>query len=497
MWTAGRFIAVALLCWLGATSSGFSQPVGASVGSGASGYASVEGVVVDSLRGGTLRDATIMVAHAGRLGVSDPVGRFRIDSIPPGSHRLWLYHAFLDTVGVSVMTEPLTLAAGTSAVVAIAIPSAESIRAAACSNSARGESAVIGRVLDAESAEPLANASVSLGWLEASWSPRTGFRLTPYSRDVITSESGAYRICGLPADLEATLAARAGTMTTAAVPVIVGGAPLVIRTLRIPSAEAAPLAEGERSGARENVIEAANSGGGEVPLRRGRASVTGQIIDRTGEAIPGARVSVIGAAGAVLSDTLGRFTLDRLPPGTQSLLVRRLGFVPLEMPVELSTAAPLEMAIEMAEYIPVLEEVRVRADPYASLDGTGFYARMRMGGGGKFITLEDIEQRKANRLIDLFQGVPGITYTSVAGTRQIAGLRGRCMNLYIDGYMWHHTSPDDDISDFVLPEEVGAIEIHSATSVPPQFARKIGHRPCGAIMLWTRVKMKQRLRPAR
>ena len=167
------------------------------------------------------------------------------------------------------------------------------------------------------------------------------------------------------------------------------------------------------------------------------------------------------------------------------------------MPVELSTAAPLEMAIEMVEYIPVLEEVRVRADPYASLDATGFYARMRMGGAGKFITLEEIEQRKANRLIDLFLGVPGITYTSVAGKRQIAGLRGRCMNLYVDGHMWHHTSPDDDISDFVLPEEVGVIEIHSPTTVPPQFAGKIGHRPCGAIMLWTRVKLKMRLRPAR
>jgi hypothetical protein len=454
-------------------------------------------VVVDSLRGGILRDATIMVAQAGRLGVSDPAGRFRIDSIPPGSHRLWLYHAFLDTVGVSVTTEPLMLAAGTSAVVAIAIPSAESIRAAACRNSASGESAVIGRVLDAETAEPLANASVSLGWFEASWSRQTGFRLTPHSRDVITSESGAYRICGLPADLEATLAARTGTMTTAAVPVIVGGAPLVIRTLRIPSTDAAPLAEAPGSAAREGVIEATNTSGVEVPLRRGRASVTGQIISRTGDAIAGARVSVIGAAGAVLSDSAGKFALDRLPPGTQSLLVRRLGFVPVEMPVELSTSAPLQMAIEMVDYIPVLEEVHVRAASYSSLDATGFYSRMRMGGGGKFLTLEDIERRNANRLIDLFHTIPGINYTSVKGRRQIEGVRGGCMNLYIDGYMWHHTSPDDDISDFVLPEEIAAIEVHSPTSVPPQFFSKIGHRPCGAIMLWTRVKMKQRLRPAR
>jgi hypothetical protein len=174
-----------------------------------------------------------------------------------------------------------------------------------------------------------------------------------------------------------------------------------------------------------------------------------------------------------------------------------LGFVPVEMPVELSSSAPLQMSIEMVEYIPVLEEVRVRADPYSSLDQTGFYARMRMGGGGKFITLEEIERRKANRLIDLFQTIPGIGYTRVRGARQIATLRGKCMNLYIDGFMWHHTSPDDDISDFVLPEEIAGIEVHSPTSVPPQFASKIGHRPCGAIMLWTRVKMKQRLRPAR
>ena len=73
--------------------------------SGAS-LSTVAGIAVDSVRGGYLRDAIVSVLGTKRIGITDSLGRFRIDSVPAGSRALRLSHPLLDTLGLSVTTNP-------------------------------------------------------------------------------------------------------------------------------------------------------------------------------------------------------------------------------------------------------------------------------------------------------------------------------------------------------------------------------------------------------
>jgi len=58
----------------------------------------VRGLAVDSLRGGVLRGARIEIEGTQRAAVTDSAGRFTIDSVPPGTHRLFLMHPLFDTL---------------------------------------------------------------------------------------------------------------------------------------------------------------------------------------------------------------------------------------------------------------------------------------------------------------------------------------------------------------------------------------------------------------
>src|SRR5579871_472457 len=71
------------------------------------------GVVIDSLRGGALAGATVMVVDStNRQGTTDSLGRFRIDSIPPGRHRIAVFHPLLDKLDISLTLPAMTFAPG-------------------------------------------------------------------------------------------------------------------------------------------------------------------------------------------------------------------------------------------------------------------------------------------------------------------------------------------------------------------------------------------------
>lgn len=92
----------------------------------------LQGVAVDSLHSEPLVGAMIEVEGTARLGLTDSLGRFLVDSIPPGSYRLIVTHPTIDTLGIMLVTPPMTFGANEITRTTIALPGEETFAAVFC-----------------------------------------------------------------------------------------------------------------------------------------------------------------------------------------------------------------------------------------------------------------------------------------------------------------------------------------------------------------------------
>ena len=167
----------------------------APVATGTTGKAAIAGVVVDSLNGRYLTGADVMIEGAKATIVTDSLGKFRIDSLPPGTYQVGVFHPLLDTLGLTLATKPFHVGADSATFIVLAVPSAATIIRGACPvrPRAQGASAVIGRVLDPETLQPVAGAEVSIAWSQIDVSKEAGIRRTPHVVYDSTNATGAFR----------------------------------------------------------------------------------------------------------------------------------------------------------------------------------------------------------------------------------------------------------------------------------------------------------------
>lgn len=421
----------------------------------APGFAAVEGIVVDSLRGGLLRGAVVSVSGSERLAFTDSLGRYRLDSIVPGTHVVELSHEMLDTLGIRVYSPQIEFPADSTVILALDIPSSGTIISAKCQRSASDAGAVFGLVLDAESEQPIPGAEITLSWVQLTVGREIGIRYEPQRRTVVSDAAGRYRACELPVDLIADITAARGRDSTSAVPVRYAGPGLAIATIFVGSADSAQ-----------------RSGGAAAPNTGATVAVRGVVIDSAGKPIPGARVGIASSPDAAVTDADGTFALATRRSGTQALIVRRLGYQPEEVSVNVTRRAAREVTIRLKTLVPVLEAVLVQARRDFALERVGFAGRRR-SGLGKYLTTEELERRHALSIADFLTHIPSL--------RRDAGLSPACITYWVDGTRWLG-SPDDAMS----PSEVGAIEAYSSSFVPSEFQN---FDMCGVVVIWSKWKL--------
>jgi hypothetical protein len=453
------------------------------------GLASITGSVVDSIHGVVpLPGATVRIGNTNRQGTTDANGRFQIDSIPPGEHSLMLVHPLLDTLAISIVTRAVPFQPGSPLAVELAIPSAQRVIEIHCTPAwrARGPSAMVGRVLDADNDTPLVGAKVSLVWQQINL---TNLRKEPVVRSATVSADGSYKICGLPAGIDGNVQAEFSGKKTAEVRVVMEEtSPLGFQSLRIGTSV---LAEAPvDSAARASGTPPKSDSG--PPRLRGPARLTGRVINAAGAPVAGARVELQGTGAIALSREDGAFGFADLPSGTQSLVVRQLGFQPVETAVELSARTPKQVTVTLAKPAPVLEPIAVFAEKSkAGLDQVGF-SRRQKNGFGYFMDTEAIEARQATRMTDLFRTVPslrvvpsGMDYV-VESNRDV---QGGCVRYVVDGSPYQSMYPGD-IDRLMPPHDVAAIEVYSGSSTPAEF-QAAGNSSCTTIIMWSRFKVKK------
>ncbi len=428
----------------------------------------LRGFVVDSIRGGPLQGATVAVQGIQGLAFTDSLGEYQIGNIPPGEYRVALFDALLDTLGITVLSHPARFAGGDTVELNLAIPSPRTIIAAKCGPAQGMESAAFGQVRDAVTGDPIAGARVILGWVELAVSRETGFRHDPKQRVAVSDAEGQYRICGLPAGLTADAYAEIGGKRTGYVQLAFGGSAMATATFLIPPTP--PLASGA------SPTDSARA-------RAGASSVRGVVTDETGKPVAGAHVSIAEGSSAAVTDPGGRFALDGQPAGTQALLVRRLGYLPAQVTVNLTPSVSRVVSVSLGRHVPVLEDVRVQARGDAALAEVGFTRRKRQGAG-QYLERADIERRNALRLEHLFSGIRGLRVVGDEVRGQPEGAGYRCVRFFIDGQQWRGGPP----GDFVLPSEVAAIEVYSRTMAPGEF-QSFGD--CETVVIWTKWRLRR------
>jgi hypothetical protein len=221
------------------------------------------------------------------------------------------------------------------------------------------------------------------------------------------------------------------------------------------------------------------------------ATLVGIVRDSDGHPVPGVEVWLRGTDLYTVSADDGRFRLLGAPPGPAKVSVRRMGFEPTVVAVQLRSGQTDSLFVSLTTVATSLAAMAVEADSRSRRLLSGFWDR-RSRGFGHYFTRAEIEEKNVNEFVDIVRTTPGVSIVSVGGRRSIRfsrtiGVRGDCPPQYwVDGMRIENATPDE-----FPPEDVEALEIYPGVStIPPQFAPKtiaFGVKTCGAIVIWTRL----------
>jgi hypothetical protein len=427
--------------------------------------ARIVGVVLDSINGGYLTGADILLDPTQRSVETDSVGRFAFDSVPPGTYRIGVFHPLLDALDISIATREFHAGPDSASVVIMSAPSPATVVTNRCP-SQKTASAVVGHVSDPATLQPVAGAEVTIAWNEIEVSKSAGIRNTPHLLHVATDRGGAYAFCGLPSSLRATLKAQRGTTATSEILVSLGERPVEVR-------------------ARNLFLSSEDS-----TTKTGQAVVSGVVMLEGNPTNAVSRVELQGTDIATLTNEKGEFTLINLPSGTHNILARHLGYAVQSVPVDLNPRAPEHVTVRLPKFVPVMDPVLVTARRNAALDKVGFNQRKKFAFG-TFLDPERISKMHAVYVADILRMVPGlrVEYDShgeavVTSSRDVLNA---CLEYYVDDVPFPEVNPGD-INSFVNGGEVAAVEVYQSGTAPPQYSRSSG--ACTSIVLWTRFKIR-------
>jgi hypothetical protein len=431
----------------------------------AQGAAEVRGVVWDSVARAPLADATVQLVDAANPSASvaarattDSAGRFVLTDVRPARYLATFMHPTLDALGVEPPVRMVNVVAPLTRV-ELATPAPARLFAPLCGAAAdtMPVGAVVGLLRDAGSGAP-AGGTVTVRWAEfvvGAGGMRQRIRLARAGADSVT---GRFLLCGVPADAELALRASRGADTTGEVPV-----------------------EPVRHGVVRRDLWVGTTAAGDPGVR-----LNGRVRGEAGRAIPNARVLVIGDAAHAFADSSGVFRLFA-PPGTRTVEVRALGFAPERRVVDFVRGAEPRLDVTLTSLKTVLDTVRVTAQRAYSNYGNGF-ERRRRSGTGKFIDAAQVERMRPARFSEVLRNVPGLRVDEGIGSAAGITMRGDAVSCTPTVFLDGHRLPDMDLRDldsFVLPSDIGLVEVYTSTQAPAEFTTLDG---CGVIVVWTRQK---------
>jgi hypothetical protein len=252
------------------------------------------------------------------------------------------------------------------------------------------------------------------------------------------------------------------------------------------------------------------------------SALAGRVV-RAGSTAPiaGAEVTLTPRGVRAVTDAAGEFRFDAVPAGYVMIHVRRIGFEPDSLGVQLPLAAAID--IELRESVQKLDTVSVsgREDVLARGKLAGFYERKKFGIG-RFLEEKDIEKMLSRRLADIIVarmpgtravrspkgGMAAYISTFRMAPRPLAGASastGGAMSsraprptqcypdVYLDGVVVYSSGMEMEqgVGDVrfdinaIDQGHVSAIEFYGGSAQMPAQYNRTGSA-CGALLIWTK-----------
>ena len=152
------------------------------------------------------------------------------------------------------------------------------------------------------------------------------------------------------------------------------------------------------------------------------ARLTGRVADAVGAAIVKAEVLVTNTSYHAETGTDGRFELGGLPAGSVEVIVRRIGFAPAKIPLELGSGEARDIRVLLSPVVMMMDSVSVVAEAPTEKAFGGFETR-KARGFGTFITREQIEKKNPRVISELFRTVSGVRLIRENGTPTVVSSR--------------------------------------------------------------------------
>lgn len=218
----------------------------------------------------------------------------------------------------------------------------------------------------------------------------------------------------------------------------------------------------------------------------GTGGVKGAVKDSLGYPVFGAQIAVGGTDLMAETDERGEFLLAKARVGELSIRVRRIGYKPDTVRVNVLAGQTIPVTLTLARVAVELDPLVIVGRRNMSGRLAGFYERQGRGMG-HFLTREQIERRNPMNMTDLFRMVPGANVIN----RGMGGAQVRFRGSRTPPLVWLDGTPlyagEFDL-DSVDPRSFEGVEIYSGpASVPAEF---LGNRAMsssgGTIILWTR-----------
>lgn len=221
----------------------------------------------------------------------------------------------------------------------------------------------------------------------------------------------------------------------------------------------------------------------------------GRVIDAsTSQPLPGARLVSPAIVGATVTDSLGRFDIPDVPSGLIRFMVVATGFPRASLVLPFAPGEEMERVLALDSTLAGVAKEAAAATPLPTVTVEAEAAppprlrdfeRRRLSGRGQYVTREQIEARRLNRLTDVVQTMRGVNVDCGGGgsgcTIRMARAPMRCLpDYWIDGRLDNQWGPVVSIRD------IEGIEVYTgAADVPGEFAGRAAG--CGTIVIWTKA----------